>query len=254
MEILNNIPFWIIIIIIFLLISYFFLIFFNLKYKKKKCKIKKKLENEEKFNKTINDLYDNVRSFKHDFDNIINTIGGYINFNDINGLKEYYTSLKKESINLKNTTLLNIDIINEPGIYNLLVSKYQKAIDNNININFEFFIDFKNIHLPIYVFTKIIGILIDNAIEASKKCDEKIVNILFRESQKNRVQIISIENTYIDKNIDINKMFDKGFSNKEGHLGIGLWEIKKIEKKYNNIILNISKDDKYFKQQLEIYY
>lgn len=36
-------------------------------------------------------------------------------------------------------------------------------------------------------------------------------------------------------------------------LGLGLWEIRQILKKHNNLNLYTSKDDKLFKQQLEIY-
>lgn len=36
-------------------------------------------------------------------------------------------------------------------------------------------------------------------------------------------------------------------------LGLGLWEIRQILKKHNNLNLYTSKDDEFFKQQLEIY-
>ena len=36
-------------------------------------------------------------------------------------------------------------------------------------------------------------------------------------------------------------------------LGLGLWEIRQILKKHNNLNLYTSKDEKFFKQQLEIY-
>lgn len=36
-------------------------------------------------------------------------------------------------------------------------------------------------------------------------------------------------------------------------LGLGLWEIRQILKKHNNLNLYTSKDDNFFKQQLEIY-
>lgn len=41
------------------------------------------LESAEAYNKTLHILHDNVRGFKHDFDNIVTTIGGYINTNDM---------------------------------------------------------------------------------------------------------------------------------------------------------------------------
>ena len=52
---------------------------------------------------------------------------------------------------------------------------------------------------------------------------------------------------------DINKIFDKGFTGKENHTGLGLWEIRKILKRNNNLNLHTTKTDKYFTQQFEIY-
>lgn len=52
------------------------------------------LESAEEYNKTLHILHDNVRGFKHDFDNIVTTIGGYINTDDMEGLKKYYVQLE----------------------------------------------------------------------------------------------------------------------------------------------------------------
>ena len=93
-----------------------------------------------------------------------------------------------------------------------------------------------------------------NIFEAANECEDKTLNLMFRESQKLHVQIVSIENTYLNKDIDTIKIFEKGFSGKDKHTGIGLWEVNKIIKKFNNIVLKTSKDDKLFKQELQIYY
>ena len=61
------------------------------------------------------------------------------------------------------------------------------------------------------------------------------------------------KNTYQNKNIDMDQIFEKGFSGKKNHTGLGLWEIRKIIKKNNNLNLFTSKTDKFFSQQLEIY-
>ena len=108
--------------------------------------------------------------------------------------------------------------------------------------------------MPIYEFSRVLGILLDNAIEAAKDCEEKQINIVFRESRKQHVQIVIIENTYLNKDIDTKKIFEKGFSGKENHTGIGLWEVNKIIMNTNNVVLKTSKDDKYFKQELQIYF
>ena len=80
------------------------------------------------------------------------------------------------------------------------------------------------------------------------------MNITFRNEDKNHRNIIQIENTYKDKNVDLDNIFNKGISGKKEHTGLGLWEIKQFLKKNNNINLYTSKTDKYFSQQLEIYY
>ena len=170
------------------------------------------------------------------------------------GLNTYYSQLQSDCQKANNLYLLNPDIINNPGIYNLLTSKYNKAIENNIKVNLTFLLDLNNLHMNIYEFARMLGILLDNAIDAASECKEKILNITFRNEDKNHRNIIQIENTYKDKNVDLDNIFNKGISGKKEHTGLGLWEIKQFLKKNNNINLYTSKTDKYFSQQLEIYY
>ena len=108
--------------------------------------------------------------------------------------------------------------------------------------------------MKIYEFAKILGILLDNAIEASSESKEKIINLDFKNDTKNSRQLIIIENTYKDKDLNTETIFEKGISSKENHTGLGLWEVRKIVKKNNNVNLFTSKNQKYFSQQLEIYY
>ena len=214
----------------------------------------KKLESAEEYNKTLRILHDSVRGFKHDFDNIVTTIGGYVKTNDMEGLKKYYVQLEDDCQKVNNLYLLNPEVINNPGIYNLLTNKYNEAISKNIKVNMSLLLDLSNLKMKIYEFARILGILLDNAIEASQECEEKIINITFRNDEKNHRQLIIIENTYNNKDVDTIKIFGKGISGKENHTGLGLWEVQNILKKNNNISLFTTKTENYFKQQLEIYY
>ena len=214
----------------------------------------KKLESAEEYNKTLHILHDSVRGFKHDFDNIVTTIGGYIKTNDMDGLEKYYSQLVEDCEKVNNLYILNPDIINNPGIYNLLTTKYAEAEKNDIKVNLTFLLDLNHLHMKIYEFARILGILLDNAIDAASECDEKILNIVFRNDSNNNRNIILIENTFNDKNVNLDDIFKKGVTGKTNHTGLGLWEIKKILKKNNNINLYTTKDEQYFSQQLEIYY
>ena len=236
------------------LLAYFAISIYSLTRIFKLILTTQKLESATEYNRSLRILHDSVRGFKHDFDNIVTTIGGYVRTNDMKGLKDYYVQLEDDCQRVNNLYLLNPEVINNDGIYNLLTKKYQEADSKNIKVNMTFLLDLSSLHMKIYEFARILGILLDNAIEASSECKEKTINIDFRNDSKNSRQIITIENTYKDKNVDTEKIFEKGTSSKDNHTGLGLWEVRKLVKKNNNINLYTSKTDKYFSQQLEIYY
>ena len=96
------------------LLAYFIISIYTLTRIMKLSLTTQKLESAEEYNKTLHILHDSVRSFKHDFDNIVTTIGGYIKTNDMNGLKKYYIQLEEDCQKVNNLYLLNPEIINNP--------------------------------------------------------------------------------------------------------------------------------------------
>ena len=57
---------------------------------------RKDLAYAEECNKSLEILYDKVKGFKHDFDSIVSSLNGYIEQNDMNGLKQYFSEVKKD--------------------------------------------------------------------------------------------------------------------------------------------------------------
>lgn len=216
------------------------------------------LEEAQLYNKTLSILHDSMRVFKHDFHNIVQGIGGYADRGDLEGLKKYYKQLLQDCNRTNNLTALNPDVINNPAIYNVMATKYHKADEIGVQINLGVFMDLNEIekHMKIYEFTRILGILLDNAIEASSECDEKVIHVSFRKEDNRHRLIMGIENTYKNKDINVDKIFEKDFStkSKKSNSGLGLWEVRQILKKNNNLNLFTSKNDEFFSQQFEIYY
>lgn len=235
------------------LLAFFIVSIYSLTRVNKLYLTTRQLQNAEEYNKTLQILHDNIRGFKHDYDNTVAAIGGYIKTNDLDGLKQYYSQLEDECLKVNRLYMLNPNIINNPGIYSLLTTKYNEAEELNIKMNITVLWDLSKINMKIYEFTKIFGILIDNAIDAAKESEEKIINVTFKDDEKNNMQYLKIENSYKDKNVDLDAIFEKGKTSKENHTGLGLWEIRKILKANNNLNLHTTKDDKYFSQQFEIY-
>lgn len=190
---------------------------------------------------------------------LCNVSGGYIANNNMEGLKKYYKNVQNECNNINNLTALNPSLINDSGLYSLLTSKYYLAEKNNIKFNVSICTNFDKLNIPSFVLTKILGILLDNAIDAAKDSKEKEIYFEVRSLAHNssiHKSIILVENSYSNKDVDVDKIREKGYTSKTsdtGSHGLGLWEVNRILKKSNNLNLYTSKDEKYFKQQLEIY-
>ncbi len=250
---INYLPIQIIIISITSLLAYFIISFYSLISTNNLNIVKQNLEETKLMNKTLTILNDKIRAFRHDFNNIIQALGGYIQAKDIEGLEKYYSQLLKDCKEVTNLSGLNPDSINNPAIYSLIASKYYLATNQGIEFNIDIFMDLNSIDMKIYEFCRILGILLDNAIQATQECDQKQINITIRKDTRNKRQLLIIENTYKDKQIDTEKIYEKGYSTKEGNTGLGLWEVRQILCKNTNLNLFTSKNDTYFKQQLEIY-
>lgn len=239
------------------LLLYFFINIYSLSRTIQLEVTTEKLEEEKLYNKTLTVLYDKIRGFKHDFNNIVQGIGGYIATNNMDGLKEYYSQVLDDCQKVNNLALLSPEVINNPAIYSLLTAKYHDAAELGIKFNLEIFMDLSTINMKIYELTRILGILIDNAIDAAKQCEEKEITITFRKDNKKNKQLFIIENTYMNKDVNIDEIFEKGKTSKKSedvkNHGLGLWEVRQTVKRNNNLDLYTTKSEKYFKQQFEIY-
>lgn len=253
----NVLPLYITLISLLSLIAYSIISIYSIMKSVKLEITQRELEQTQLHNKTLELLYNNISAFKHDFSNIITALGGLLYSKNMDGLEKYYNKILDECHINNNLSTLNPTTINNPAIYNILATKYYKADELGITINLQVFINLNDLKIDIYDFCRILGILLDNAIEAASKCNEKLINIDIHDVKPKKYQVLTIENTYLDKDIDLSNLSQKGYTSKtddKNSHGIGLWQVSRLLKKHNNAILDTSKDSKYFRQELVIYY
>ena len=251
----DTMPFLITFAGILALVAYAIISIYNIINISKLAITTRDLENANSTIHSLKILHDQVRSFKHDFDNMVNSIGGYVVNEDIPGLKKYYQQLLEECNKTNNLYALSPSVINHPAIYHLLATKYYEADKKNIQINLNVFLDLNEIEerMKIYDFTRILGILLDNAMDAAEECDKKIINVTFRKDISNNMILVIIQNTYNNKDVDTEEIYQKGITSKENHSGLGLWKVRQILMHNNNLNLFTTKNDEFFTQQFEIY-
>lgn len=200
--------------------------------------LSKQIENQVGYYEKINEIYDEFRSFRHDFQNHILCLQSILDANDVEQAQEYLSSLVDRSSGTKpkyNTGSVIIDA--------LLNDKSTAAEKQNISIEFTGYVPTTGIH-NIDLCT-IFANAIDNAIEACRKSnstEDKYIRICsdFRQGY----YFLTITNP-IFETIQLEKgRIITSKKNKTLH-GYGLANIIKAVKKYNGDT-NISTQDNYF--------
>lgn len=222
------------------------------------------INNESKYNKihskyiaTISELEDyeklinEYRVINHENKNQLNCIKGMTNNKKVHSyINEIMENKQSENKEILNQALL----IPTGGLRGLLYSKM--VVMKNKNISYRLYVDkkinsklIKNISSKtILDICQIIGVFIDNAIEAVENCDNKmiIVNIY-----KLGDIVIEIINNFTEE-FDINKIDKLGYTTKNGMHGYGLSLVNKILKANSDLLNERTIKDKMFKQKLII--
>ena len=202
----------------------------------------------------IENMYSDLRSFKHDYLNILSTLEAYIEKEDLDGLKYfYYKDLLPESniIMNKNISLSFLSHIKISPLKALLSSKIIDAHSHDIDVKIELIDDIDDINMSTLDICRIIGIFMDNAIEGSSLCDYKFIHFALIKTE-NEI-IFNIHNSCLSSTPPVYKIFKKNFSTKGNGRGIGLNSVRNlIDKSYKNVLFNTKIENCIFKQELII--
>lgn len=227
---------------------------YNLKFVAEHENTELKLANTIIHNETLSKVNEGVRGFKHDMGNIVQAILGYIAINDSEGAKKYCQNLVIGFNDINILSILSPKVIDDPAIYGVVVNKILIARDKNMTLSLDINTSVSNINFPKFELSRILGILLDNAIEAGEKTEEKKLILTMQHDYIRNVDIIIISNSISDTNIDTEKIFSKNYSTKENPSGFGLYEVNKFLRRnpQGYIITTLDKNEKIFTQTLTI--
>lgn len=207
------------------------------------------------YTKIVESMSSDMISFRHDYLNVLQTINGFIETKDLAGLSQFYKNeLLPESYNtlVKGKSYMRLKYIKIIPLKALISSKIINAESAGINVDVEIIEEIDEISISTIDICRIIGVLLDNAIEAASLTEIKSIQIAVMKNDEKVVFIIA--NSCLDSTPPIYKIYEKNFSTKGNGRGIGLKNVREIiDKKYDNIILNTEISNLIFKQELNIY-
>lgn len=226
-----------------------------------KEKLQKKLNQEqtlryrdmERYSLHIEELYKEVRSFRHDYTNLLTSLRLGIEEEDMEQIKEVYDSVLKDSsqkLQDNKYDLGRLVNIRDKALKSLLAGKFLKAREKDIVFNVEVPEEIQVEGMSLLDFLTIVSILCDNAIEASAEATQPHVSIAFLKNGTQETFII--ENSIKEEVIDLSEIFSFGASSKGEERGVGLYTVIKIVESHPNTSLNTTCQNQVFRQVLTV--
>lgn len=201
------------------------------------------------YNESLSQMIQDLRRFKHDQANHLTVISAMIKMGKDSQAASYINELFNTSDIFLDRSVFDIK---NAGLFGLISSKMDYAKKSGLTFNINTVGDIDAIpNVKISELCEIVGILLDNAIEAAILSENKQVEIYLEGTEG----IINIDITNSCGTIpDINKLKADGYSTKGNNRGHGLGIVEKIIKKYNTITntMSFNEEKMEFIQKIQI--
>lgn len=197
-------------------------------------------------------IYDEFRGFRHDYANILLTLEGGIYREDWDQVKQVYEQTVKPTRQLmrKNeysfVKLRNLHVFE---VKSILAAKILMAQQMKIDVTLEIEEPIHSIQMELISFTRILSILLDNAIEAAAETEDPKLWIVLLEDPT--IQLIKIENSSREK-VSLWRLEERGYSTKGKGRGLGLHNVQQMLKQNKFASLETEVQSNVFSQTLII--
>lgn len=192
------------------------------------------IASQEAFIDNINNLFSTIRAQRHDFLNHVQILASYLKMNKIDEAKAYMADIMEETKEIN-----EIMIVNNPFLNALIQAKAGVAQRYNVSFDLDIQSAMADLNIKPFDLVKILGNLINNAIEAVKDLDQENRQVKLTIMKQDNNYIIEVFNRrpVIPPNVQ-EKIFQGGFTTKtgQGHYGVGLSVVKKLTEKYKGAV------------------
>ncbi len=178
---------------------------------------------------SIEAINQEMRRFRHDYKNVLSSMYSYIKDGDMAGLKEHVETHIipfEKNIDVEMQELNKLTYIKDKALKGLLSFKLSQGINMMLNVRTTISEDIEYLAISIVDLCRVVGILLDNAMEEASESDEMLVHVLLEVMDEG--VIIHIENSLCSETANIDQMFEEGYTTKDGHTGIGLSTVRRI--------------------------
>ena len=214
------------------------------------------LANLQEYTKSVEEMTVETRKFRHDHRNLLLGFHEHISKKDFDGLLNYYEEYLSSFVDstAKLDSQLNcLQLIEVPELKSIFSSKllYAQHLKINVHIEVPDVISGINGRLLIDV-CRIVGILLDNAIEACQSLGVETSALKFYAARQDLQILFVFINDCPASLPSISQMYEEGFTTKESKRGNGLHIANFLCACHDNVTLNTHMQDGFFIQELYV--
>lgn len=211
------------------------------------------LENLNEYTRNLEMVYNNLRSFRHDYINIMASLAAYIDERKYEELGDFFYEHilpMQKNLSQKNDALNHLLHVKILELKSILYTKLLLAVNQDIEVNIDIPDEIDSVHMDTVDLTRMLGIYLDNAIEACLETERPVLNFHLGKVGQDVVFILS--NSFIDRGLSVTQMHKKDVTTKgDGH-GLGLHIVSELLSRYDNIFHETLMEDGLFIQQVRI--
>ncbi|WP_341302423.1 GHKL domain-containing protein [Lysinibacillus sp. FSL H8-0500] len=192
-----------------------------------------------------------IQKVQHDYANILLSIRGFLDKDNLHGLKKYFKKIAPQEQQPYIASLKQLEQLQLFELKGIVSAKLLQAHTQSIAVHIEIPEPIQSSFIESIDLVKLVGILMDNAIEATVHHQQPQLQLALLCIQTNE-QLIIIRNTTKERYADIEKLFQENYSTKGDKRGFGLYNIKQLLHRYPNITLNTYIEEEWFVQEVRI--
>lgn len=181
--------------------------------------------------KESRDYMNVIRSQRHDFNFHLHAVVGLIENGEFEECRHYVANMANEASMINDIMPIHDSVIGSM-LYNMKENAKKKGIEIEYNITY----DLEHVLCNAFEINKILGNLIQNAIDAISTEQEKEYGIKVSILKRRGNSVIIVSNCFEGDKDLILHAYDLGFSTKKHHEGIGLSMIARTVEKYGGRI------------------
>lgn len=222
-------------------------------YKALSTTLQSEVDNLQYYTSHIEEMYDELRRFRHDYKNVLYSLTGSLENNDIaeaKGILNRVLVPSEKAVTQKASVLSQLENVQDLELKSLIYNKAISALDDDLTVAIEIAepIKFAKVIAPLDL-VRILSNLLDNAIKAAKQSAAKKISIsLF---DKDHQQWIIVGNSTKDETLNLQQL-SANHGNLESVHGLGLKNLQMILARYPQVHHELSSNNYWFEQMITI--